>query len=164
MIDFRWVLRMTLYSVAMVVAAALIVAISVLLSVRFAKAEDPLLCLLYSREYVRVQLATAGDDVDLRTADAAYIEKLAAQRYYRCLNAEVPLPWPGEKQDRSTEAWAIQMSKLVLGKQGTVPATDDEDWRTQCREEYRTWRESDATVIRYNSRGKRVPCPYKPKT
>lgn len=41
--------------------------------------------------------------------------------------------------------------------EGIVPA--EEDRVEACRREYRTFRESDMTVIRRGSGGKRVPCP-----
>ena len=98
MTDFRAVFYYAKLIMWLVGLAAFIVAagviIGVVLSLRSVHAEDPFLCTLYAREYVRIQLVTAGGDPDLRTATADYIEALVAQRYYRCLNAERPLPWP----------------------------------------------------------------------
>ena len=128
-----------------------------------AKAEDELLCAYFSREYVRIEVVTGGDpDLVYPTPDE--LVDRAMRVFSRCIVMEEKPVLPGSRESHSTERWAIQIAKLAIGRQGVAPATetDPADWRERCRDEYRTWRESDETVIRRVSKGRRVKCPYDP--
>ena len=87
-----------------------------------------------------------------------YVKFLQSRAYSYCLVREVDkLSVP------SNEDWLRLMLKLETMDKGVEPAGDDPTPKKvnveACKKEYRTFRSSDNTVIRYGSKGKRVPCP-----
>lgn len=100
-----------------------------------AAAYDSTWCHGFSAEAVTVYRLV---DPDYRTATPEALALLKNRVWAKCLNSDEP-PHFGAMLE------------------GIAPA--EEDRVEACRREYRTFRESDMTVIRRNSGGKRVPCP-----
>lgn len=95
-------------------------------------------CKTFAAETVTVLRIT---DPDYATATPAAIDLLTSRAWAICLNADEP----------------PTLASLGVSLKGVVPA--EADRVTACRAAYRTFRESDMTVIRRGSKGKRVPCP-----
>lgn len=96
-------------------------------------------CQTFAIEAVTVMRVT---DPDYATADASAIDLLTSRAWAICLNSDEP----------------PTLAALGVSLKGVVPAAEM-DRVAACRREYRTFRESDMTVIRRGSGGKRVPCP-----
>ena len=112
--------------------------IILLLSATPAVAYDSLWCHTFSAEVVTVLRLT---DTNYATATIGSLALLKTRVWAQCLNADEP---------PTLASYGVKL-------EGVVPATDDRV--AACRKEYRTFRESDMTVIRRGSKGKRVPCP-----
>lgn len=141
-----------------------------------ARAADRYLCTLWAREAVRIDLETSTDPAVVN-ANLAKIIDMAERLYHRCLLLETEQPALPDVPERSTEGWARSMLEHVQQPQGTVPAGDapsprfscesasgcldvgSPEWKAYCRKNWRTYRESDDTVIRAGSGGRRVLCP-----
>lgn len=153
-----------------------------------AEAADKSYCSLWAREMVRIELRQGvqydleyvGEDLRFtflgagpRTAQPILLERRASNLYQTCRaldpGTRPPLPATPEA---TTEGWSRATSELSLVWQGSAAAIDptegsglsgfsagSPEWLDWCRANYRTWRESDQTVVRRGSGGRRVPCP-----
>jgi hypothetical protein len=78
---------------------------------------------------------------------------------------------PQLEGDNSDEAWSLSVYQILIQKAqayadgvGVEPATEkpvakgDDQWKEQCRVEYKTWDENTGTVVRRGS-SERVRCP-----
>lgn len=99
-------------------------------------------CKTFAAETVTVLRIT---DPDYATADKAAVDLLTSRVWAACLNSDEP----------------PTMAAIGVSFKGVVPAGADRDAERikACRKAYNSFRESDMTVIRYGSKGKRVPCP-----
>ena len=104
-----------------------------------ADAYDTDWCKTFAAETVTVMRIT---DPDYATADDAAMAALTSRMWAICLNSDEP----------------PSLASAGVSLKGVVPAAEM-DRVAACRREYRTFRESDMTVIRRGSGGKRVPCP-----
>lgn len=113
-----------------------------LLSAGEADAYDSGWCDTYADEAITVLRIT---DPDAATATPEALGLMRSRIWARCLNSDAP----------PSLAFSVAL-------EGAVPAAGpakDADRIAACRKAYRTFRESDMTVIRRGGKGKRVPCP-----
>jgi len=105
---------------------------------------SPIYCAIYADGFAKIIRAAVDDsDVSRWERDRAYTT---------CLN----------KDENPTLPFIVGITDMPVEMQGTAPATKklvDPDRLKSCRENYRSLRESDMTVVPRGSRGRRVPCP-----
>lgn len=114
-------------------------------------------CSLYAREATRIDLMHTIPVKPENVGDE-YIEQLAVQVFKQCVSVlPTLLPLPAEHRNLGT--WVNDMRRMLIERAGTAPAVaNDDEWRAQCRTEYKTWDEATGTVVRSGSDA-RVPCP-----
>lgn len=151
-------------------------------------AGDPAYCELWAREYTRIEICSGTRfvtfvdgtglmfmgvaDESLARATPELAEKRRADRLRECkFMVEFDRPLLPHVACSEDQAWAVGMSRLSPGDQGTVPAggkvfetgmsgfpVGSTDWLAWCRREYRSWDEKTRTVVRRGNPD-RVPCP-----
>ena len=129
--------------------AVLGLALLALLSAGEADAYESDWCAVTAREAVIVLRIT---DPDYATADHNALDILTSRLWAKCLL----LDEPPTMADLGVELKGVVPAGELSGNSGQLP---DADRVAACRKRYNSFRESDMTVVRYGSKGKRVPCP-----
>lgn len=135
--------------VFMILSTIIVVLVTIIFlmwALRPAHAADMKLCDVWAKAVVRTSVDMSPLP-DIRAKQDAYRTAIHAATYSQCLLAEADAQWEETMQQ-------------FLADMGTEPAQPaiDHDWVVRCKADYRSFRESDGTVIRRGSR-KRVRCP-----